>query len=193
MAFLEVAGGTAIGFVLSELSSRLGRRDERTYQRAERTRERQLEAVEVLDNALRAAKWQLPMSGGEGESSRKAVFDAHDAWQDGSFRAAGLLRDDELVDRYQAAGWALLSALLDEGRTEEGGDLWVVSAAIDNAREGFAAFLLDETLPPASFPPLAEAKRLAPFKRTSRDYDALHAWLLTHPTPADGELEQTGN
>lgn len=188
MAFLEVAGGAALGFALSQVSSILARREERAYDRRQRSREREMQAVEVLDDALREAKWRLPMSGGTDES-KKAVFDAHDAWQDGYFRAAGLLRDDELDERYRAAGWALLSALLDEGRDPGGADLWIVASAIDNARRGFAAFLLGEPLPAASFPTKAEAGRLAPAKPGGRDYTALHEWLIEHPEPSHSRTD----
>ena len=55
MALLEVAGGAVIGWVLAELSSRRARREERAYLRGEQARERQLEAVQVLNDALREA------------------------------------------------------------------------------------------------------------------------------------------
>ena len=164
--------------------------EERTRQRRERAVEREMQAVEVLDDALREAKWRLPMSSGEGETSKTAIFAAHDAWQDGYFRAAGLIRDDELIERYQAAGWALLSALLDEGRVPGGADLWIVGRAIDSARGGFAAFLLGEPLPPATFPAKAEAKALARMTPKGRDYEALSQWFLEHPDPADGDVGQ---
>jgi hypothetical protein len=190
MALLEVGGGVAIGFLLSEASSRLARREERAYRRREQSREREMQAVESLNDALGEAKWRLPMDSGSGEASKKAVFNAHEAWQEGYFRAAGRLRHGELIVRYRTAGWALLQALLDEGRGGDGGDLWIVGRAIDNARRGFEAFLLDEPLPAATFPPREEAKKLVSVKPTGRDYAALLQWLVEHPDPAEGGIEE---
>jgi hypothetical protein len=181
MAFLEVAGGVVLGAALAQGAAWLTRREERAYAKRERVAERKREAAQVLDDALREAKWRMPALTGA-PNELKAVVSAHDAWQDGEFRAGGLLRGEEIYERYRSAGWALLVTWLEVQRGG-GADVWVVGRAIDDARRAVHAFLLDEPMPPRTFPIREDATRLAPAKPTGTDFSQLHQWLEQHPEP----------
>ena len=64
MVVLELFGATLLGAAIAEVSSRLGRQDERAHMRRERVRERQVQAVMGLDRALDAAHTELPIFAG---------------------------------------------------------------------------------------------------------------------------------
>lgn len=162
MAFLEVAGGTILGFALSTIGGLVVRPDE----------------------ALRESHWKLPTFSPTDES-RQAAFDAHEVWQEGWFRVGRMVRDEDLLDRYRTTGWVLMTALFDEQRGKAS-DTWVAVRAINNARAGFAAFMRDEPVPDPTFPSRDEARRLTKLSQDGHDFSALHEWLEQHPDPTEG-------
>jgi hypothetical protein len=180
MALVEVIGGAALGFGLSELSAWRARRDEREHTRRERVRERQLEAVQGLDRALEAAHASFPMSVAPDQVGEKQVKLAHDHWHDGFFKEVPYVRDRELLDRYDAVGWVLLSCWLEAGRGHDV-DTWFIIRAIDNARQACTALIMDEPLPPRTFPTRDEVAKMVRIRRDGYDWSALSDWLLEHP------------
>lgn len=179
MALGEVVVGTVLGAGLAEAVAWWARREERGHVRRERVRERQRNAVEDLDRALDAAYRRLPAAAVKGEGEQES-WDAYSAWQTGLEQAAGYVRDQELLLRYDAAGWALLTVALDLHNELDGND-WVVLRAIENAQTACRAFVLEEPLPPATFPSRGDAARMAPAVSGGRDWSALHDWLEKHP------------
>lgn len=177
MAFLEVAGGAVLGFGLSELSARRARREEREHTRRERVRERQREAAQPLDQALEAAHASLPSTTGQDDTGQAELLKALQHWEDQLFKAAPYVRDRDLLDRYDAAGWMILDAWITTSRGHEV-DTWFLLRAINNAGRACASFILDEPLPEPTFPSRAEAPKLVKLRR---DRSALSDWLEAHP------------
>jgi hypothetical protein len=177
---IEVAVGTVLGAIVAETTAWIVRRDERQHVRTERVQERQRSAVEELDRALEKAHSMLPAFTSK-QVGAAEYWAAQTTWQDGLFRAAPYVRDRELITRYDAAGWALLTAALDS-ENELGADEWIVLRAIDNARSACQAFVLEEPLPERTFPSRGEAAGMARLGRDGRNSEPLHAWLHEHPS-----------
>jgi hypothetical protein len=55
--------------------------------------------------------------------------------------------------------------------------------AISNARAACIAYVLEEPLPAASFPPRGEAAKMVRATPKGRDWEALRDWLEKHPQP----------
>jgi hypothetical protein len=178
MAFLEVAGGVVLGALLTAGAERLARREEREHVRRERVRERQREAVEKLADALDAAHAKLPVFTGK-QIGGEELWAAQGCWQDGFFRSAQLVGDAELLVRYDAVGWVLLTCALDAQRGVSV-DTWAAIRAINNARSACAAFILEEPLPPRTFPPRPEAASMVHTTPAGRDWQPLYEWLTEH-------------
>lgn len=179
MALVEVVGGAVLGAVLAEAAAWWARREERDHVRRERVHERQRKAVEGLHDALDAAHAKLPGLTAKGLGADE-YWAAQREWQDGWFKHAVYVRDRELVTRYDAVGWAILTVALDL-QHGFGGEDWVVQRAIQNARAACIAYVLEEPLPPASFPPRGEAGAMVQATPKGRDWGPLHQWLAEHP------------
>jgi hypothetical protein len=179
VAFWEALAFTVLGAVLAEAAAWWARREERDHVRRERVQERQRKAVEGLHDALDAAHAKLPGITAKGLGADE-YWAAQREWQDGWFLHASYVRDRELLTRYDAAGWAILTVALDL-QHGFGGDDWVVQRAISNARAACIAYVLEEPLPPALFPPRGEAGRMVRASPKGRDWAALHEWLENHP------------
>jgi hypothetical protein len=179
MALGEVVGGAVLGAVLAEAAAWWARREERGHVRQERVRERQRKAVEGLHQALETAHAKLPALTSKGLGANE-YWAAQRAWQDGLFEHGAYVRDREVLTRYDAAGWALLTVALDL-QHGFGGDDWIATRAISNARAACIAYVLEEPLPPASFPPRGEAGAMVRATPKGRDWEALHEWLEKHP------------
>jgi hypothetical protein len=182
MAFLEVVGGAVLGFGFSQVGGWLARREEREHTRRERVRARQRGSVQGLDGALKDAHASLPLFTGPDSTGEAEVFKAHDHWQVGYFKDVSHVRDRELVDRYNAAGWVLLTCWLEASRGH-GAETWYAIRAIANARRSCASFIMEEPLPEPTFPSRAEAKRMVRMNKKDGSYDwsALGDWLEKHP------------
>lgn len=178
---LFALGGVVLGAGLNELSARRGRREVIAEQREQARHERELAAVELLDEALVRAS--LGLDRDVGESLSKRYSQAHDAWQEGWVAHSPRIRQPELLDRIQVVGTMLHEATM-RGEDEQAVPRHLVARAIANARAALAHFMRGDSLPSSAFPAPDELiKLLGEGEGTKDRLGPLRAWLGEHPAP----------
>jgi hypothetical protein len=179
---LFALGGVALGAVLSDLSSRRGRRELIAEQREQARHTRELDAAELLDQAL--VKVSLALDRDVTKTPVQERYSlARNAWQQGWVAHSSRIQHRELLERVEALGTLLQEATM-RGEDERAVPPSVVARAIANARAGLARFMRGEPLEASAFSPQEELLALlGKGDGTADPLGPLKVWLAKHPDP----------